>query len=196
MLGGPIPKQKTITPIGLCHVDGHVVNDGERHQVVQWVGCQGHNWGRAHTPDYVWLQTVLFDETGIVGTCEAFSGSVRLGSTQLGPFSGLVLRLVDKTYRFDRLIDTWNHRVQFAEGVYELELSKGQLHILLRAKANLEGVVCLGYEDPDSTMHYCMNSKLADIVIELTDGTELQTFRSSQCVALEWLSSHPQVPVI
>jgi hypothetical protein len=196
MLQGPLPKQKTITPIGLCYVSGGVRCEGKHHQLQQWVGCQGHNWGRAHTPDYVWLHTVLTDASGVVGTCEAFSGSVKVGGTQLGPFSGLILRLRDKTYRFDRLIDTWNHQVDFAEGQYSLQLKRSQLRVELRATADLNQVVCLGYEDPDATMHFCMNSKLASASIQITEGEFTQTFQATDCVALEWLSTQPKARVI
>jgi hypothetical protein len=196
MLQGPIPKQKTITPIGLCYVNGEISCKEKHQQVHQWVGCQGHNWGRAHTPDYVWLQTVLFDDTGVVGTCEAFSGSVQLGARQLGPFSGLILRLRDKVYRFDRLVDTWNHHVEFTDSSYTLELKRNQLHVSLHATAEVDGIVCLGYEDPDSTMHYCMNSKLASAVIKITEGKHTRSFKATHCVALEWLSTVPKERVI
>ncbi len=196
MLQGPIPKQKTVTPIGLCHVNGTIISSNETYQVTQWVGCQGHNWGRAHTPDYVWLHTVLFDETGIAGTCEAFSGSVQIGSKQVGPFSGLVLRLRDETYRFDRLVDTWNQSVHVETGAYQLKLTKGRTQLILNAKAASDSVVCLGYEDPDSTMHYCMNSKLADVSIEISEDGVIRTFSSTEVGALEWLSKHPKAKVI
>lgn len=196
MLQGPFPKQKTVTPIGLCHVNGMIVSSNETYQVTQWVGCQGHNWGLAHTPDYAWMHTVLLDESGIAGTCEAFSGSVQAGSRQLGPFSGLVLRLKHKTYRFDRLIDTWNHTVQIEAGSYSLELRKGRTHLVLSATTELDSVVCLGYEDPDGTMHYCMNSKLANVSIQLTENGECLTFSSHQLGALEWLSGTPKAKVI
>ena len=42
-----------------------------------------------------------------------------------------------------------------------LELQNGRHRIRLEVTAALESVLCLGYEDPDNTMHYCMNSKLA-----------------------------------
>ena len=196
MLQGPLPKQKTVTPMGLCYVSGDVRCDAQYHQVDEWIGCQGHNWGRAHTPDYVWLHTVVSDDTGSVGTCEAFSGSVKVGRGLIGPFSGLILKLRDKTYRFDRLIDTWNHQVDFKQGQYSLQLERNRCKVVLKATANLNQVLCLGYEDPDSTMHFCMNSKLASASIQITDGEFTQTFRAKDCVALEWLSKRPKARVI
>ena len=82
MLRTPLPKQKTITPIGLAQFSGYIVDHRGRKNLKNWYGCQGHNWGQAHTPDYVWLQALLCENDAIIGTCEAFSGSVKLGGKQ------------------------------------------------------------------------------------------------------------------
>ena len=196
MLTAPIPKQKTITPIGLAVFQGHIINSTVRHEVQTWYGCQGHNWGQAHTPDYVWLQSILCQDGQVVGTCEAFSGSVQLGSKRLGPFSAIRLQIREEIYIFNRLVDTWNQVSHFDDNIFNLQITKGGVRARLTSKANLSHVQCLGYEDPNGSMHYCMNSKLASLKLTLeADGTT-QHFESDHCTALEWLSDTPKGKVI
>ena len=191
MLTTPIPKQKTITPIGLALFDGYFMSGNTRHELHAWYGCQGHNWGQAHTPNYVWLQSLLCQDGEVVGTCEAFSGSVQLGSKRLGPFSAIRIQLPDKTYSFNRLVDTWNQHSRFDENVFNLQISKGTMRAELSSKANLSHVQCLGYEDPNGTMHYCINSKLASLELSLEVNGTTQHFESHHCTALEWLAETP-----
>ena len=196
MLKGPIPKQKTVTPIGLAEVEGHISIGQTTIPVENWLGCQGHNWGRAHTPDYVWTHAIFLENGAPVAICEAFTGSVRAAGRLLGPFSGLVLCTLEGDFRFDRLIDLWNQNADFKDGRYVLELKNGRHRIRLEVTAALESVLCLGYADPDHTMHYCMNSKLAHGKLEFSDGIQTRIYESEHCVALEWLDAHPLETVI
>ena len=196
MLNTPIPKQKTITPIGLAKFSGGITTSSGRLNVLNWYGCQGHNWGVAHTPAYVWLHALLCEGQTVIGTCEAFSGRVQLGSRSLGPFSGARVQIADQTYTFNRLVDTWNQQSHFEVDRFQLSLQKGDQEATIDVKANLAHVLCLGYEDPNGHMHYCMNSKLASLSLTLKLSGKIQHFKSPHCTALEWLTEQTNQHVI
>ena len=196
MLNGRLPKQKTVTPIGLCLVNGTVEMDKCKLELTQWTGCQGHNWGKAHTPDYVWVHSILREHGQVVGTCEAFSGKVKVGPWRVGPFSGAYLRIGEQVYAFDRLIDTWNHESSFENGQFLLTLKQGKTQLKLKATAALDQALCLGYEDPDGGMNYCMNSKLSSATIILETPNATRSFECKENVALEWLEQKPGEHVI
>ncbi|MGB0647273.1 MAG: hypothetical protein ACPGQS_08880, partial [Bradymonadia bacterium] len=196
MLNGPLPKQKTVTPMGLCYVNGTVETGTCKLELTQWTGCQGHNWGRAHTPDYVWVHGILREHGQVVGTCEAFSGKVNVGPWRVGPFSGAYVRLGEQVHEFDHLIDTWNHESSFENGEFLLTLKQGETRLKIRATAALERVLCLGYEDPNGEMNYCMNSKLSSAIITLETPTGTRVFECKENVALEWLEQTPGEHVI
>ena len=62
----------------------------------------------------------------------------------MGPFSGMVVRTQDEEYRFDRLVDRWNHRVEQEPGILQLAAKKGRLRASLSVSANTENALCLG----------------------------------------------------
>ena len=196
MLKSSLPKQKTLTPIGLALCDGEVRVLGQTHAISNWVGCQGHNWGRGHTPGYTWTQGVFVENGQVVATCEAFSGFAKIAGCLMGPFSGMVIRTQDEEFRFDRLVDRWNHRVEQKPGTYEIQLKKGRVRASLSVKAQIESAVCLGYDDPDGMKHFCWNSKLASSTLTIESPTRCLEYQSQSTTALEWLSSQKPENVI
>ena len=142
------------------------------------------------------IHGILRKNGQIVGTCEAFSGKVKVGPWQLGPFSGARLRLGEKIYRFERLIDTWNHESVFENGHFLLKLKQGATQLQIQVNAAQHKVLCLGYEDPDGNMNYCMNSKLSNATIIFSTPEVTEVFECQQNVALEWLETIPGEHVI
>ena len=196
MLTSPLPKQKTLTPVGLALCNGKVSVSGQQFPLSSWVGCQGHNWGLGHTPGYTWTQGVFLEEDRVVATVEAFSGFAKIAGRLMGPFSGMVVRTQDEEYRFDRLVDRWNHRVEQKPGIYNLQLKKGHLRASLSVSAKTENALCLGYDDPDGTQHFCWNSKLASSSLAIETPTQSLKYQSNSTTALEWLSSEKPENVI
>ena len=115
MLKGPIPKQKTVTPMRLAQVEGQISIGQTTIPVENWMGCQGHNWGRAHTPDYVWTHAVFLENRTPVAICEGFTGSVRAAG-RLRSLFGTCTPYPRGDFRFDRLVDVWNQKADFKDG--------------------------------------------------------------------------------
>ena len=99
------------------------------------------------TWSYAWIHLdagCFLEEDRVVATVEAFSGFAKIAGRLMGPFSGMVVRTQDEEYRFDRLVDRWNHRVEQEPGIYNLRLKKGRLRASLSVSAKTENALCLG----------------------------------------------------
>ena len=175
MLTSPLPKQKTLTPIGLALCNGKVrVSLDNRFPFQVGLDVRVTTGELGHTPGYTWTQGVFIEEERVVATVEAFSGFAKIAGRLMGPFSGMVVRTQDEEYRFDRLVDRWNHRVEQEPGIYNLQLKKGRLRASLSVSAKTENALCLGYDDPDGTQHFCWNSKLASSSLTIETPTQSQ----------------------
>ena len=165
MLSGPFPKSKLVTPVPFADFRGSIDVFGERWDASGWTGMQGHNWGREHAPAYAWGQCTFDGE--VPAMVEAFSGKIRLGS-RLSPWiSALVLRHGTAEYRFDNVVDLWRQEPVVGDDRWTLRVRGASGEVRLRMSAAKVPSACLGYRNPDGTLAYCFNSKLADTLVEV-----------------------------
>jgi hypothetical protein len=101
-----------------------------------------------------------------------------------------------KEYRFDRILDLWNQKVFTVFPGWSLRIGGPAGVAELCMEARPEQVVCLGYENPDASMAWCLNSKLASVTLKInpTDG-EGFLCRSQHGGALEFLSREAIPPL-
>jgi len=74
-------RNKLFTPYPVARFAGSLTWAGATLDLTDWIGMQGHNWGSAHSPEYVWGQSLFRDpSTGdITAVVEATSGRLVLG---------------------------------------------------------------------------------------------------------------------
>ncbi len=188
MLSGGFPRSKLLTPVPSARFSGWLELEGERWPVEGWRGMQGHNWGREHAPAYAWGQCV-FDEGTIV---EGFSGKIRLGG-RLSPWiSALVVRRGEREYRWNAIVDLWRQEATVGGTRWTLSMRGGDGEARLRMDMAGRAAACLGYENPDGSVAYCINSKLADTLLEVRPRQgEPFHCQSSHGGALEFLRPEP-----
>ncbi len=188
MLRGGFPRSKLLTPVPSARFSGWVEVEGERWAVEGWRGMQGHNWGREHAPAYAWGQCV-FDDGSMV---EGFSGKIRLGG-RLSPWiSALVVRRGERDYRWNAIVDLWRQEATVGATSWTLSMRGRDGEARLRMDAAGRAAACLGYGNPDGSVAYCINSKLADTLLEVRprDGEPFHC-TSSHGGALEFLRGEP-----
>lgn len=190
LIDAPIPKNKLLTPFPVASFTGSVTWGEDTWNIDNWLGMQGHNWGDAHSPEYAWGQCLFTDSAGEpVAMVEGASGRIRIGPTTSPLLSMLTVRHDDREFRFDRLVNLWRQRPKLNFPQWRLEMSNGQARADLIMRANPTRMVCLGYDNPNATRSYCLNSKTASAWLRVVPGngeSQLE-FHTATGAALEFL---------
>ncbi len=193
LIDGPLPRNKLLTPAPAMSFEGEIRWKDEVWPIEQWLGMQGHNWGRAHSPEYAWGQCVFTDSAGQpFASVEAASGRIVVGGFTSPILALMTVRRSGRTYRFDRLVDVWNRTASIAFPDWTLKMRGPDGEALLSMRARPDRMVCLGYENPDGQLSHCLNSKLASVSLRMNPVNE-DAFecRSEHGGALEFLQPDP-----
>jgi len=166
MYDGKFPKSKTLTPYPNARADGFVEVDGERWDLDGWPSMQGHNWGRGHADQYAWVHANLWHE-GAEAWFEGLTGRVALGPILTPWLSLAALRLEGKLYRFDGLPALLSRHGVVSARSWSFSLRGPRARLEGRANAATPQIAGLHYPNPDGSMTYCLNSKLADLELRL-----------------------------
>jgi hypothetical protein len=173
MVDGPFPRSKLLTPFPLIRLRGWLELDGERIEVDDWLGMQGHNWGREHAWEYAWGQCHFCDAGGRpFCSVEGFSARIRMAGLVTPLLSGMVVRREHREYRFDRMFDWWRQHATIGELRWTLQMRGPQGEAWLEMSARPEELVCLGYHNPDGRVSHCYNSKLARVRLRVNPINE------------------------
>lgn len=184
MYRGAFPKSKTLTPYPDLRMSGEVVVNGERWDIANWCGMQGHNWGRGHADLYAWCHVNTWDSDAEF-IVEAMSGRVRVG-----PIMTPVLTVV--CARFRGVDYLWNGPIEMARAHGDIGLRRYSFTAEAK-RARIEGLfevdagdmVGLHYPNPDGPMTYCLNSKLARAHVRLEVRGRPPVALRSRAAALE-----------
>jgi hypothetical protein len=195
----PSSKLVSLAPDGWAEGEARV--NGRTWDVTGWPATIGHNWGRRHAARYAWGHcNVWEDDRGAADqrpgaredlVFEGVSAQIAVGPV-LSPASALLF----VRYRAKEL----GHRQVFGIGRYDEEKTFRRWRFRSRrAGSSIEGelwaetddFVGLYYPNPDGTMTYCLNTKLAraELAVKTPWGPE-RTFRS-KAAALEIATLDP-----
>ncbi len=186
------PRSKLLTPSPAVTFQGAFALDGQMVSIEGWRGMQGHNWGREHATEYAWGQCLFDDAKGGPVMVEAVTARLRIAGRLTPPISGLVVRQGDKQWRFDALVDLWRQQAEVGERDWTLRLRGPDGSVELRLDGCDAPFACLGYGNPDGSMRYCWNTKLAAAALRV-EPRHGQPFSctSSHGGALELLRPRP-----
>jgi len=184
MYSGRFPKSKTLTPYPDLLFSGEIEVDGERWDISDWRGMQGHNWGRGHADLYAWCHVNAW-ESEVDLIVEALSGRVRVGPV-LTPLVTIVCA------RFRGVTYTWNGPLELARAHgdvgprrYGFSSESRVARIEASFEADTEDMVGLYYPNPDGPMTYCLNSKLARAHVRFEVAGRPPVVVKSSAAALE-----------
>ena len=201
LVDGPLPKNKLLTPVPAARFEGGLSWAGQDWDLSGWLGMQGHNWGRAHAPEYAWGHCVFADAHGEpFAVVEGATGRIPVGPWLSPRLSLMTVRREGREYRFDRLVDTWLQSPLIDFPTWELRMrgTAGEAALVMRGRP--DRMVCLGYDQPSGDRSFCLNSKTAQVELRVnpSDGPAF-TCSSAFGGALEFLQphAHPAVqPVV
>jgi hypothetical protein len=191
------PRNKLVTPAPLLRFQGTIEFAGESWAIDDWIGMQGHNWGPAHAPEYVWTQAVFWDgEQRPFALLEAAIGRIRLPLRRRSPlFTLLTLRLPEREFRFDRLEAFYRHHIEKRFPALGMQLRGAAGKLSLQAHAAPPLMVDLPYRNPDGGVSHCLNSKLAALHLHLEpENDDSIHLSSAHGAALEFLYEPADLP--
>ena len=184
MYRGKFPKSKTVTPYPNARACGFVQVDSERWELDDWPAMQGHNWGRGHADQYAWIHANLWQED-VDAWFEGLTGRVAVGPT-LTPWLSLAgLRYDGTLYRFDGLPALLSRRGSVSPQSWSFSLKGPDARLDGEATATPSQMAGLHYLNPDASMTYCLNSKLATLALRLHRPGHATVELRSSAAALE-----------
>ncbi len=160
---GSFPRFKFVSPSPDARFDGNYVVDGERVDVSDWRGMQGHNWGRGHTYRYAWGHCNQWDDVPAEDTLffEGATAQIKLGPIVAPPVTLLAVGHRGVRHVFNTPLDLLR-----ARGRHDMRRwSFSAENRLARVSGHLEAAgpefAGLLYENPTGPPAHCLNSKLA-----------------------------------
>ncbi len=189
----PLVGTKTVTPHPSAKVDGIIEvwhgktrNATRRTIPVQgWRGMQGHNWGRRHSEAYAWAHCNAFDDAPLGTFFEAFSARARVGGLLTPPVVLGRVVLDGEQYRFDTWANFRGAKTEHGPTHWSFTARGPNGTVRGKVVGRPEDTLGLTYDNPNAPPIYCLNTKLAELTLELTPkhGAS-RTLHSSRC-ALE-----------
>jgi hypothetical protein len=185
------PKAKALVSRPLARFNGHLVVDGERIAIDDWIGSENHNWGERHTDSYAWGQVCGFDNDANA-FLECASARLKLGPFWSPTMTLAVLRYENRIFAFNRVERSWRQKANYVPGHWTFACSgrAERLHVEISARA--QDIVALRYRNPPGGIKTCLNSKLAscELLLERPSQPPVQ-LRSAARGAFEILTDTP-----
>jgi hypothetical protein len=184
------PRQKIVSPIPHALISGTVEVQGERWSLAEWPGMVGHNWGAGNSESYAWGHCNTWEgEDDVV--FEGFSARVRAGGILLPISTALCLRHHGTSYMLSGFAALARNHGLVSARRWRFRGRGGRLAIEGEMWADTDDFVGLFYPNPDGTVCYCLNSKLASAELTLRlEGRPPRTLRSRRA-ALELATRDP-----
>jgi hypothetical protein len=198
------PKQKIVSPIPNARISGTVVvgrvdptaglHEGrpghETWTLDAWPGMVGHNWGEGNSESYAWGHCNAWDDEDDV-VFEGFSARVRAGGVLLPPSTALCLRHHGTSYMLSGFAALVQNHGSISARRWRFRGAGPRVVIDGEMWADTDDFVGLFYPNPDGTVCYCLNSKLAraEVTVRL-EGRAPRTLRSERA-ALELATRDP-----
>jgi hypothetical protein len=172
------------------HVSGSITIDGERLDIHEAPGQQGHLIGKRHAERWAWAQCGDFEDAkGVVHGITAQSRRSRFTT----PFVTSVGVLWDG--RWIRMTKS-SRRRDFGLGSWKIDVGNRRYRLTGRVEAPARDLIRARYEDPDGTPRFCHNSEIASsrlVLFERTAGAfeEVALFESRGTTHAEWAGRTP-----
>jgi hypothetical protein len=162
----PLPKTKPVSLHPFARFTGTVSVDGRHHDIDDWPGMVGHNWGSQHAERWIWLHGMNFDGADDDTWIDVVLGRVKAGPILL-PWIGSGAISIDGERTAlggaSRLRGT-----KVAERPTGARLTlrgRGDLTVRVDVGAPRERFVGWSYADPNGHTHDVANCSIAEIEV-------------------------------
>lgn len=165
--------------------------DGRPVDVTGWQGSLNHNWGTRHTDHYAFGQVAGFD-----GSPETFlevvSARVRVGPVRLPMVTCLSLRHEGRTHTLVDPVKGLRVSARFGYFYWTFDAATDDVLVHGEMRAEPEDLIALNYYNPPGGIKHCLNTKIADCTLTLTDRHtgRGQTLSASRRALFEILTDH------
>lgn len=195
MYDAGFPKSKTYTSCPRTRWSGTLSVGGEAWEIDAWPGMLGHNWGLFHNPQYHWAQCSLLGDGDSV--FEGFSARIPLGPVLSPWLTMATLRHEGQEHLFNRFRSAVGNQVEAGLFAWSFVSRQRGWQLEWNVSAPVQDFVGLEYLNPDGTMNYCLNSKIADCSLRLARRgrgrwEEVATLRGDKSCAYEILTRDPE----
>ncbi len=184
MYEGSFPSSKILSPMPDLRATGHVVVGGDRWDVRGWRGLLGHNWGKQNAFAYAWGHCNVWDEADDV-VFEGTSGRVRVGPILIPTTTTLVFRCGETAFALNGPGPLLTNRASITFRSWKFSGHGPNVSVRGEFSSQAGDMVGLHYPNPDGTMTYCLNSKLASAEIEIRERGGSPRVLHSRAAALE-----------
>jgi hypothetical protein len=184
-----LPKAKALVALPLARFQGHLIVDGTRIDIDDWVGSQNHNWGSKHTDQYAWGQVAGFDNAP-ESFLEVGTGRLKLGPVWTPWMTPLVLRHRGHEHALNSLPRAVRSRGRYRNFRWELAAENEAIRVHGVITAPPSHFVGLRYGNPPGGSKHCLNSKIAscELEVELRRSRERETLTTAHRAAFEILT--------
>jgi hypothetical protein len=195
LMVAPLPKFKLASPMPDAVFEGRYSIDGEEGSADGFKGMLGHNWGPKHNDRYGWLHANLFE--GHTGTVfEAGCASLRIAGVRTPMFTTVTLRHQGRTHELHSILDLGNRRSDLSYYRWFFSVNEPPVRIEGVVQTVAQDLVGLYYDNPDGTMTYCLNSKIAHLKLFLYEEGCPDVVLSSHAAAFEMGTTDPHHGVV
>jgi hypothetical protein len=160
MYQGRLPSFKIMSPHPDSRFQGSYSVDGETVVVDGWRGMQGHNWGARHSASYAWGHVNQWEGQDDL-VVEGFTARVKLGPVLVPPLTVICVRHDGVRYDFNAPLAMVRAGRPIELGRWAFASKTARATVTGELWADPHDFVGLAYENPDGTVSYCLNSKIA-----------------------------------
>ncbi|MBW1876112.1 MAG: hypothetical protein JRI98_12235, partial [Deltaproteobacteria bacterium] len=178
--GAELEEAKSLVGHPLAIYRGTLDVDGEVITIDDWVGSQNHNWGSKHTDEYAWGQVAGFDshpETFF----EVATARLKIGPIWTPRMTLMTLRHQGRDIALNSIIRSIRARESYDYFNWTFASEDREVRIEGEISAAREDFVGLTYYNPPGGNKHCLNCKIAQCTLHLTDkGTGERTTLTTQ----------------
>ncbi len=198
LYSAPLPKTKVLCP----HVDavfsGTLTVDGKVFTMDKAPGQQEHLWGTHHAKTWAWGHCFGFDQDP-EAVWEGLDARVKLGPVTSPSMKLFFLRFGGRWYGFNKLHMLLRNKSTNSLGRWTFEARNKELRMTGEINCANPDILGVTYEDPNGSILWCSNTKLASIRIRLYDpmGKALGELTAERKCAFELVNRQiiPGVPI-
>lgn len=143
---------------------GTVECDGQVFTFEGDPGCQSHRWGRKHSISWAWAHCSEFEQGAAV--LEGVAAKAPLGPLR-PTLTFLYLQYRGMDLEFNDLRWAVVARSRYALPTWAFTARTEGWKMVGAARASIDDLVQVRYEDPDGLPRYCANSEIGDMAVEV-----------------------------
>ena len=164
----PYPKTKFLAPHLSMRVSGSVLIDGKRMLLDNVPGHQAHLWGTGQATRWAWANcnTFVEDPTAVF---EGLTTQVKIGPRLSPPLPLFFFQIGGKHYAFNHSYHWKRNISHYDRQSWHLEAPAGNRYFVVNLWARPEDQMEVPYEDPTGSRRLCLNTKLADLQLDILE---------------------------